>query len=96
MVSKDAHRIAAAIQWLHAVRFDDLPSPVVRQAKRCLLDLFGVAAAGRGTRLAGIAADFACSQLGGNPGARILFDGRRASPSGAAFAGASARLLRCP
>jgi len=76
--------------WLHALAFDELPPPVVRQAKRCLLDLLGVAVAGRATQLATIAADFATGQLGGSPGARILFDGRRASPSGAAFAGANA------
>lgn len=81
---------AGTFHWLHALDFDDLPPPVVRQAKRCLLDLLGVAAAGRASRLASIAADFAAGQLGGSPGARILFDGRRASPSGAAFAGANA------
>ncbi len=80
---------AGPVGWLHVLRFEDLPLPVVRQAKRCLLDLLGVASAGQGTRMAGITANFAAAQLGGSPGARILFDGRRVSPSGAAFAGAS-------
>lgn len=77
------------IRWLHIVRFHDLPAPAVQQAKQLLLDLLGVAAAGRGTKLAEISTGFAATQLGGTPSARILFDGRRASPCGAAFAGAT-------
>lgn len=76
-------------QWLHGVRFQDLPASVIRQAKRCLLDLLGVAVAGRGTRAAEIGSAFAEAQLGGPAAVRILFDDRRASPGGAAFAGAT-------
>lgn len=81
--------MGGASKWLHAVRFRDLPEPVVQRGKQCLLDLLGVAAVGRGTQLAEISIGFAVAQLGGVPSARILFDGRRASPSGAAFAGAT-------
>jgi 2-methylcitrate dehydratase PrpD len=55
-------------------------------AKRCLLDLIGVGAAGRTTKLAGIICDHAVDEFG-TSGPRMLFDGRRTSASGAAMAG---------
>ncbi|MEJ7668126.1 MAG: MmgE/PrpD family protein [Casimicrobiaceae bacterium] len=70
--------------------FADLPDDVVAQAQRCLLDLIGVAAAGRKTPAAAIVNAYAASQLcARDGGARILFDGGRASMAGAAFAGAT-------
>lgn len=70
--------------------FADLPRAVVTQAQRCLLDLIGVAVAGSRTSAAAIANAFAATQMcSREPGARMLFDGRRASTAGAAFAGAS-------
>jgi 2-methylcitrate dehydratase PrpD len=76
--------------FIHELEFADLPADVVQQARRCLLDLIGVAAGGRSTQLAEIACRFASQQMGGaNRSARILFDGRSASPTGAAFAGAA-------
>jgi len=78
------------IRLIHDLAFDDLPREVVDQGKRCLLDLLGVAAAGIQTDLSRIARKFAFSQMGaGGRRARMLFDGRPASPTGAAFAGAS-------
>lgn len=78
------------IAFVHRLSFADLPEAVVAQAKRCLLDLVGVAASGRRTDLSRIVHQFAVSQMGtGSGGARLIFDGRRASPSGAAYAGAS-------
>jgi 2-methylcitrate dehydratase PrpD len=78
------------IRLIHDLAFDDLSREVVDQGKRCLLDLLGVAAAGIQTELSHIARKFAFSQMGaGGRGARMLFDGRPASPVGAAFAGAS-------
>jgi 2-methylcitrate dehydratase PrpD len=75
---------------IHGLAFSDLPDAVVAQAKRCLLDLVGVAAAGRATELSRIVHAYAVSQMGAvSGGARLIFDGRRASPTGAAFAGAS-------
>ena len=64
---------------------------VVHQARRCLLDLVGVAASGRSTALSRHRARVRRPQPGRRRGggARLLFDGRRASPAGAAFAGAS-------
>ncbi|HVE50955.1 MAG TPA: MmgE/PrpD family protein [Casimicrobiaceae bacterium] len=68
----------------------DMPSEVVVQAQRCLLDLIGVAAAGSRTTAASIANHYASTQLCGRDAqARMLFDGRSASLAGAAFAGAA-------
>ncbi len=79
------------IAFIHRAGFADLPDPVVAQAKRCLLDLVGVAASGRQTELSRIVHRFALAQMGEGigAGARLIFDGRRASASGAAYAGAS-------
>jgi 2-methylcitrate dehydratase PrpD len=76
--------------FVRGLAFDDLPGDVVEQAQRCLVDLIGVAAAGSRTKAAAIANTYAATQLcGRDRGARILFDGRRASLAGAAFAGAT-------
>jgi 2-methylcitrate dehydratase PrpD len=78
------------ISFIHALRFADLPPDVVAQVKRCLLDLIGVAVSGRQTKLSRIVHDFAASQMGASTGgARLMFDGRRVSVTGAAYAGAS-------
>ena len=68
------------IAFIHGLSFSDLPDAVVAQAKRCLLDLVGVAAAGRATELSRIVHAYAVSQMGAaSGGARLIFDGRRAS-----------------
>lgn len=78
------------IDFIHGLSFAQLPREVVHQARRCLLDLVGVAISGRQTALSRIAHDFAVDHLGaGRKGARLLFDGRRVSAAGAAFAGAT-------
>lgn len=78
------------IDFIHGLSFAQLPPEVVHPARRCLLDLVGVAVSGRQTELSRIAYDFAVDHLGaGRKGARLLFDGRRASAAGAAFAGAT-------
>lgn len=73
--------------FLHQTAFADLDEPVVGQAKRCLLDLVGVMAAGSRTRLSQIICDHAANQFGaaGDTGF-LMFDGRRASACGAALA----------
>ena len=81
-----------ALDFLLEASFGSLPPAVVAQTKRCLLDLIGVAAAGRQTALAAIACDFAARHLGAASAdwsARLLLDGRPASAPGAAFAGAA-------
>lgn len=78
------------IDLIHGLSFAQLPPEVVHQARRCLLDLVGVAVSGRQTELSRIAHDFAVDHLGaGRKGARLFFDGRRVSAAGAAFAGAT-------
>ena len=61
---------ADPIGFVHGLTFDDLPAAVVAQAKRCLLDLIGVAASGRQTALSRIVHGFAVSQMGAAPAAR--------------------------
>jgi 2-methylcitrate dehydratase PrpD len=81
---------ASATAFVRELAFADLPDDVVASARRSLLDLIGIAAAGNRTRAAHIATAFATSELcGAKRGARILFDGRRASLAGASFAGAT-------
>ena len=86
----NAVRFADVPAFVHGLTYADLPADVITQAQRCLLDLIGVAAAGSRTSAAQIASHYAATQLrGGDSEARMLFDGRRASPAGAAFAGAT-------
>ena len=55
-----------------------------------MLDLVGVAAAATGTELSRIVRNYAVSQMGtADRGARLMFDGRRVSPTGAAYVGAA-------
>jgi 2-methylcitrate dehydratase PrpD len=74
------------------LRLDDCPPEVVRRAEQCVLDLVAVAAAGSRTRCSRLMRDHAVGHLAsgevrahGGP-TRLLFDGRRASPAGAALA----------
>ena len=76
--------------FARTLSFDALPDAVVLQAKRCLLDLVGVAAAGSRLPSARIVSAHASAQMRSADGeARLLFDGRRASRAGAAFTGAA-------
>jgi 2-methylcitrate dehydratase PrpD len=76
--------------FVRELAFADLPDDVVACARRSLLDLIGIAAAGSRTHLAQIAVSYAATQLcGSDRNARILFSGRRAGLAGAAFAGAT-------
>jgi 2-methylcitrate dehydratase PrpD len=87
-----AHRSLAGdvVRFVRTLSFDGLPNDVVEQARRCLLDLIGVAAAGARMPSARIANAYAATQMASRDAqARLLFDGRRASRAGAAFAGAS-------
>jgi 2-methylcitrate dehydratase PrpD len=80
----------STVRFIHDLRFEDLPERTLLQAKRCLLDLVGVAASGLQTDLSLIVRNFADRQLRTRgDGARMMFDGRRVGPAGAAFAGAS-------
>jgi 2-methylcitrate dehydratase PrpD len=76
--------------FLVQTRYDGLPPEVRRMAERCLIDLAGTAAAGLATPLSHMIRNHAVRAFGageGAPRARLLFDGRVASPLGAAMAG---------
>ncbi|MBK0399834.1 MmgE/PrpD family protein [Limibaculum sp. M0105] len=79
-----------ATQFIHELRFADLPQDVRHAARIALLDTLGVAAAATRTESSRIARDHAAALFGaGTAAASLLFDGRRVSPAGAAFAAAS-------
>jgi 2-methylcitrate dehydratase PrpD len=76
--------------FVAGLRFEDLPQSVAAQARRCLLDLAGVAAAGARTSASALVRDYIADQMAaGARSARMLFDGRRAGVAGAALAGAA-------
>lgn len=77
-----------AVAFIGAFRHDDAPSAVSQQAKRCLLDLIGVAAAGARMPVSGIARRVAAEQFGGRQ-AGFLFAAGTASAGGGAFANAT-------
>ena len=56
---------AAALGFIAGFRLEDAPGAVVHQAKRCLLDLIGVAAAGSQLQSSRIIRSVAASQFGG-------------------------------
>ena len=61
-------------EFIHGLGYRDLPVDVVAMARRCLLDLAGVIAAGSQTRLSAIVRDHAARYFaaGEGGGARIL------------------------
>ncbi|MDW5376011.1 MmgE/PrpD family protein [Halomonas sp. HP20-15] len=74
------------LDWMHRFDLSSLDDEALHQAKRCLLDLLGVAAGATRTPLADKAARFATIQHGG---ARpLLFAPGKASPTGVALHGA--------
>jgi len=75
-----------------ALTFDDIPDQVIAYAEDLLLDLIGVAAAASATDAGRISYEIAYSQFAASSddqAARMLFDGRKASIAGAAYAGAT-------
>jgi len=76
--------------FIHTLNWRQIPAPVQAMTRRCLLDLLGVAASGTQTRLSHLIREHSFNHFGSSPvgsGSRILFDGRRCSPTGAALAG---------
>jgi len=76
--------------FVRETSYDNLPVAVQCMAERCLIDLAGTGAAGLATSLSQIIRNHAVRGFGageGAPRARLLFDGRYASPMGAALAG---------
>ncbi|WRH64451.1 MAG: MmgE/PrpD family protein [Fuscovulum sp.] len=76
------------IDFLHGLRWQDVPAPVQDRTRDFLVDLLGVAAGGIGTRLSRIIRDHAADQFApGSAPARMILDGRAVSPAGATLAG---------
>lgn len=63
------------VRFIHSLRLQDCPPSVVRQAKRCFLDLLSCSFAGLPARSSQIARSFALS-FGGNPECSLWGDGR--------------------
>lgn len=73
--------------FIHDLSFDDLPEDVQHHARRCLLDLTGVAIAGSTTDLSLIIRNHAADHFAeGSTSASLWLDGRCVSPVGAALA----------
>ncbi len=76
------------IQFIHGLRYEDLPQSVIAHARRCILDLCGVAVGGTTTELSRIIRNHAEANFASNSrSVRMMFDGRRVSLPGAALAG---------
>lgn len=78
-------------QFTTQTAYGDIPEDVRCLMRRSLLDTIGVAIIGASTENARIARCYATEYWGtadGKAGARMIADGRRVSPAGAAFAGA--------
>ncbi|MEM7031278.1 MAG: MmgE/PrpD family protein [Chloroflexota bacterium] len=73
------------VNFIHDLGWDDIPSMVRHQAKRCLLDTIGVAIGGRQTEASRIIYNHAAQVFGGS-GGWLWFDGREVSMPGAVLA----------
>ena len=73
------------IEYLHKLRFDDLPKEVIEKAKLCTLDTLGVALAGSVTTLGKVARTFAIG-IGGKQENTIYKYGDKVSCVPAAYA----------
>lgn len=74
-----------SMEYIHEESWNNLPTSVRGQARRCLLDTISAAIGGRRTELSRIIHDFAASVYRGE-GAPLWLDGREVSPPGAALA----------
>jgi len=74
-----------ALDFIGNIKWNDLPTAVRHQSRRCLLDLTGALVAGRRTPVGDIMAGVACDQFPGDQ-ATILVSGERVSAMGAALA----------
>jgi 2-methylcitrate dehydratase PrpD len=80
------HAVADQVtEFVHDLRWDDVPAEVRRHFGLLLCDLAAVSVAGRAAPAARIAADHASEVYGGDA-ATALYDGRRLSVPGAAWA----------
>ncbi|MBW2670706.1 MAG: MmgE/PrpD family protein, partial [Deltaproteobacteria bacterium] len=73
------------IRFILDTNWQNIPTDVQHQSKRCLLDTLGALLAGTETPVGGLMAGIATAQFNGND-ATILVSGSRVSASGAALA----------
>ena len=73
--------------FIHDLSSTELPDEVMHMARRCLVDLIAIWAAGAATRPSAIARNHAARRYAGT--IPIPFDGRATNPVGFAFAGAA-------
>jgi 2-methylcitrate dehydratase PrpD len=89
------------LDFIHLLKFDELPEELIRKAELTLLDTCAVTAAGSRMRAAGLMKKFAIRNFAYNDiqpatkseclgKSRLLFDGRFLSPGGAALAAGQA------
>lgn len=80
--------IGSPVDFVLGLDYSDIPEQTLDFARRCLLDLIGVAAAGSGTPLSIAIRKHAVEQLAaGSSPVNMLFDSRPVSAMGAALAG---------
>ena len=79
--------ISEILTFVRDTHWDDFPADVRAQTELNVLDLIGTAVTGSQTELSGVIRRHALAQFGSPAGSRILFDGQRCSPAGAALAG---------
>ena len=85
-------QIGGILDFCLGLRFEEIPAEDLERVELLLLDLIAVAAGAEGTDASRITHETALALYGAGQSqapARLLFDGRQASPAGAAFAGAS-------
>lgn len=73
------------LRFIEQTEWNDLPSEVQHQSKRCLLDLIGALVAGTATPVARLMADFVAESYAGHE-ATVLTGAQRSSAVGAALA----------
>ncbi|MBI2906622.1 MAG: MmgE/PrpD family protein [Chloroflexi bacterium] len=79
------HPTRALARFVVEMKYDDLPSPVIREAKRLILDVVGNAMAGSVTEIGAIALKYV-RLLGGRPDCTIIGAGEKTSVLSAAYA----------
>jgi 2-methylcitrate dehydratase PrpD len=77
-----------AVSFIRNARWDELPDPVQRKLKLCLVDMGAAIVSGALTPVSEITASYAAEAWKGED-ATILLHGSRARPAGAAFANAT-------
>jgi len=76
------------IDFIHELKFSDIPRKSQEMAEICVLDLIGVGISGTTTKLSKLICEHAVETFGSNKyKTKLLFDGRKVSPAGAALAG---------